>query len=146
LIGGFKFQNLYGAYAPLAELLADSLDELPAETVIVPVPTVRAHIRERGYDHTLLIARHIAKQRHLKVSQVLHRATNTKQRGVGRTDRMAQAKVAFQVKDRLEDNRPYLLIDDIVTTGATMHYAALALRGAGAKVVWVAAIARQPLD
>lgn len=146
VIGGFKFQNVYAAYKPLADLLLDTLDELPAETVVVPVPTTAGHIRERGYDHTALLARRVAKIRQLTSRSVLCRVTTTKQRDASRAQRIAQAKKAFAVRGYIDTTVPYLLIDDVVTTGATIHYAAKALRDAGAREVWVAVIARQPLD
>ncbi|MNH40046.1 DNA utilization protein GntX [compost metagenome] len=67
----------------------------------------------------------------------------TKQRDANRAVRAAQAKRAFKARSST-DSHCYLLIDDVVTTGATIKYAAKALRDAGAKDVWVAAIARQP--
>jgi len=146
LVGDFKFQNMYTAHIPLAQLLDERMSELPPNTIIVPVPTVASHIRERGYDHTLLIAKHIAKRRGLKVQTLLVRATNTKQREASRKDRLTQAKAAFAFKGSVDESTCYLVVDDVVTTGATMYYAAEALRAAGAKHVWAAAIARQTLD
>ena len=146
LVGDFKFQNMYAAYAPLAQLLDERMSELPLDTIIVPVPTVGAHIRERGYDHTYLIAKWIARRRRLTMQPVLMRLTNTKQRDAGRQERIEQAKVAFGVKGAINKDAHYLVIDDVVTTGATVQYAAETLRQAGAEHVWVAAIARQTLD
>jgi ComF family protein len=145
LIGGFKFQNVKQAYKPLAELIHDTLPDLPASTVIIPVPTVSAHIRERGYDHTLLMARYLAKLRRLNLNTSLKRATNTKQRGADRRMRAQQAKVAFSCNAVLDPAVPYLLIDDVVTTGATLEYATKTLQAAGAKTVWVATVSKQPL-
>jgi ComF family protein len=146
LVGDFKFQNIYAAYIPLAQLLDERISELPTDTIIVPVPTVAAHIRERGYDHTYLIAKWIAKRRRLTMQSVLVRLTNTKQRDAGRQQRIEQAKAAFGIKGAINKDAYYLVIDDVVTTGATMQYAAETLRQAGAERVWVAAIARQTLD
>lgn len=146
LIGDLKFQNMYAAHRPLADLLDSAVDRLPPEVVVVPIPTVGAHVRQRGYDHALLIARRFAKKRGLKVERPLRRATATKQRDANRYRRLAQAKVAFRVAGPIRGDVPYLLIDDVITTGATMEYAARALRDAGAKEIWVAAVARQPLD
>ena len=146
LVGDFKFQNMFAAYHPLSELFDQTIDQLPLNTVVVPIPTVASHIRERGYDHTLLVASQVARVRKLKTNPLLRRINTSKQRGVGRADRIAQAKSAFAVEKTLDPNTPYLLIDDIVTTGATIKYAAEALRSAGATQIWVAVIARQPLD
>jgi ComF family protein len=146
LIGNYKFTNARAAHRPLAELLDTNLPELPENTVIVPVPTVSSHIRERGYDHMLLIARRLSRLRRLPISTRLQRATSTKQRAAGRRQRTEQAKVAFICRDQLDPDLTYLLIDDVITTGATVKYAAQALLNAGAVNVWVASISRQPLD
>jgi ComF family protein len=146
LVKQYKFDYAKAAAKVLTELLLTRVSELPAATVIVPVPTVSAHIRARGYDHIGLIARRFAKKRRLRLQPVLERVGSDKQRGAGRAQRIAQAKKAFRVRSALDPSVPYLLIDDVVTTGATIKYAALALQQAGAREIWVAAIARQPLD
>lgn len=146
LIGLYKFSNAKAAHSDLAELLLNRLPELPSTTVIVPVPTVSAHIRERGYDHMQMIVRYVAAKRKVVVKNALVRRTNTKQRDAGLRTRVAQAKRAFGCDVQLRSDVPYLLIDDVVTTGSTLHYCAQALHDAGARIIWVAAVARQPLD
>lgn len=146
LIDDFKFYGVYDAHRSLGDLLLGTISQLPPETIIVPVPTVSSHVRERGYDHTALIARYMAKRRGLKMRRVLRRVTSTKQRDAGRQQRITQAKAAFAVNGEIDSSVPYLLVDDVVTTGATIYYAAATLRTAGAREVWVAVIARQPLD
>lgn len=145
LINRFKFEYARDAYIPLGDILLATLPQLPAETVVVPIPTVRAHIRQRGYDHTLLLAQYIADQRNVKTSRALERRTSTMQRGANRRTRTAQAKEAYKVKGELRADVPYLLVDDVVTTGATLRYAAKALKDAGATTVWAAAATRQPM-
>ncbi|OIP85563.1 hypothetical protein COV88_03150 [Candidatus Saccharibacteria bacterium CG11_big_fil_rev_8_21_14_0_20_41_19] len=146
LVGLYKFERAKAAYRSLGNLLVGVLPELPPETIIVPVPTTSSRIRERGYDHMLLIAKYVARARGLKCQQLVQRQTNTKQRQASAKTRIAQAKMAFVVNEKLDPTIPYLLIDDVITTGATIRYAVKALRDAGAKHVWVAVIARQTLD
>jgi len=146
LINRFKFENAKAAHQSLATLLHERLPELPANTVVVPIPTVSAHIRQRGYDHMLLVARHLAQLRQLPCISVLERATSTRQRDTSRSVREAQAKVAFRCRVSLDPDAIYLLVDDVMTTGATMKYAAKTLRDAGADTVWAATVSRQPLD
>lgn len=146
LIGNFKFTNARAAYRPLAELLDESLPMLPRDTRIVPIPTVTSHIRQRGYDHMDLIARHFGKLRNLPVDTRLRRISNTTQRGVGVRERAKQAKAAFACSRTLDGAAAYLLLDDVITSGATVRFAAQALIDAGAETVWVASISRQPLD
>ena len=146
LINTYKFSNAMAAHKPLAELLHEHLPELPTSTIIVPVPTVSSHIRQRGYDHMLLIAKNLAKRRSLPIDTNLTRATSTKQREADRMTRFAQAKEAFVCKNPLNPDNIYLLVDDVMTTGATMKYAAQALVDGGATQVWIASISHQPLD
>ena len=145
LIGLYKFERTKSAYLVLADLLVSTLPDLPEDIVVVPVPTVTGHIRQRGYDHTLLFAECLAKAKHLKLSMALIRATDTTQRHASASRRQSQAEQAFVANRTLDKNTTYLLIDDVVTTGATLRYAAEALKNAGAGDVWVAAVARQTL-
>lgn len=144
VIAKYKFKRARATNVILADLLYDTLPELPAGTVVTCVPTVRAHVRERGYDHAELVAKGFARLRGLSYSSPLSRATNTMQRGAKKAVRLQQAKSAFKAKNI--QGGTYLLIDDVSTTGATMNYAAKALKDAGAFDVWVAAVTREPLD
>jgi len=145
LIGLYKFERARSAHKQLGDLLLDILPELPTSTVVVPVPTTPSRTRERGYDHMLLIAKYVARARGLKCQQLVCRQTNTKQRQSTAKKRDLQAKTAFAVRDKVDGDVPYLLVDDVITTGATIKYAAKALVDAGAKHVWVAVVARQAL-
>lgn len=146
LIDNFKFTNAKSAYIPLAKLLDDYLPDLPPGTVIVPVPTANSHIRQRGYDHMLLVAKQLGKLRGLPIDTSLQRATDTQQRSASAQQRIENAKSAFVCRETLDPAKNYLLIDDVITTGATVKYADIALKNAGAEMVWVASISRQPLD
>ena len=146
LIGLYKFERAREGYKILGELLLATLPELPANTIVVPMPTVSGHIRERGYDHMLLIAKYVAKKRNLKLQQLLIRKSNTKQRQSNAKQRETQAKQAFEVRGKLIDDAPYLLLDDVITTGATLKYASKAMADAGARHVWVVVVARQTLN
>jgi ComF family protein len=146
LIDGYKFHYERSAYHPLTSLLLECVDQLPGNAIIIPVPTVASHIRQRGYDHMRLIAREFARQRGLTYKPLVQRVTATTQRGASRSVRITQAKQAFKVSQKLSKTTPYVLIDDVITTGSTIAYAAKSLQEAGADTVWVAVIARQPLD
>lgn len=146
LIDGYKFYNTRSAYKSLAGLLSERIGQLPEDVVIVPIPTISSHIRTRGYDHMLLIARRLAKLQRRPVATPVKRATRTTQRGASKSERIVQAKDAFEVDGNLDPTLTYLLLDDVMTTGATLQYATKTLLQAGAINVWVAVIARQPLD
>lgn len=146
LTGHYKFNNARSAHKELADLLNDRLPILPSNTVVVPIPTVSSHIRERGYDHMLLVARRFSRLRSLPLETVLQRKTKTKQRDATAQRRDEQARDAFYCSKMLDTSRVYLVLDDVITTGATVKYASKALVDAGAKEVWAASISRQPLD
>lgn len=145
LLDTYKFGGARSAYRVLANLLDVAVPVVPADICVVPVPTLPAHIRARGYDHTKLIAAEFAKQRRLTLVPGLGRQSKTVQRGANRNQRIAQARSAFCATASFRGRR-CLLIDDVVTTGATVRFASECLLRAGAREVWVAAIARQPLD
>ena len=146
LIGLYKFERMRSAYKTIGDLMIQSLPHLPGDVVVVPIPTVRSHIRERGYDHAVLLAKYVASRLGLELSHTLARQTDTKQRQATAIDRRKQASNAFAVVGDIDRKRPYLLVDDVVTTGSTLEFASKALKQAGASQVFVAVIARQTLD
>ncbi len=145
LLDDFKFNRCKRIYKTFGQLLHQSLPALPPDTVVVPVATIPKHIRVRGYDHTDLIARDLARRRTLKKVRLLRRKTNTVQLGANARLRRTQAEAAYSCAYQLSSDVPYLLVDDIATTGATLVAAARCLRRAGAQTIMAAVIARQPL-
>ena len=146
LVGGYKFQNMKATSVKLAELLDGRLPPLPTGAVLVPIPTSPAHIRERGYDHMLLIAKRLGSLRKVPVAKVLVRDNTLTQHHANRKQRFEQAESAFRVKGPIDSTLTYIIVDDVVTTGATIEQSAKLLKDAGAVSVWIAAIARQPID
>jgi ComF family protein len=146
LIGSLKFQNMKAAAENLASLLDARLPALPANTLIVPIPTTTAHIRQRGYDHLQLIAEHFAIKRGLPIARVLGRGNTATQHQADRTTRLEQAQSAFRLTESIDPAATYLILDDVVTTGATIYEASRLLVQAGACFIFVGALARQPLD
>ena len=120
LINVFKFSRAKSAYKQLSLLLDETIPQLPTDTVVVPIPTVPAHIRERGYDHMRLIAQDFAKSRKLQSRAHLERNSVTMQRGASRQMRAEQARDAFRCSATLNPDVPYLIVDDVTTTGATL--------------------------
>ena len=144
LIDKLKFERVRAAHKPLASLLDATLPILDKNITVVPVPTTRKHTRIRGYDHTKLLAKEFSRLRGLKFEESLSKLDSKTQLGATRKQRLEQAKVSYAAKNKLKGGI-YLLIDDVVTTGATIEYASRALLDAGADQVWVAVTARQPL-
>lgn len=112
--------------------------------LIVPVPASPDRIRERGYDHAALIAAVAGASLGLPVIQGLERARDTTaQHALGRTGRRENVGGAFRVRAPVAIRRRWVvLVDDVVTTGATLAACARPLLHAGAQSVIGVAIAR----
>lgn len=98
LIDQYKFERVREAGRVSADLIAARLPDLPEGIVIVPVPTLPSHIRQRGYDHTLLLAKALGRRIDRPVATPLVRVTKTMQRGASKKLRLDQAKAAFRAK------------------------------------------------
>lgn len=146
LINDFKFNRSYRIHSVLGKLLHLSLPTMPKNSVVVPIATIAKHVRIRGYDHADLLAGSFASQRRLKKAHLLRRKTNTVQLGATAKVRRQQAECAYECRFSLSPDTPYLLVDDIATTGATLIAAARCLQQAGARVIMAAVVARQPLE
>ena len=144
-INTLKFSNVKGSARTLAELLDMVLPLLPASTQIVPVPTVRSHVRQRGYDQVELIAQHLANLRGYSVVRALKRIGNATQHTADRATRQLQSQDAFALNENSLGEGPVLILDDIITTGSTLLAAAKLLRNHASPVL-AAALAYQPLD
>lgn len=139
-----KFESVREGAKLQARLIDHTLPTLPDNTVFVSVPTIRTHIRQRGFDHAWLIAREVAKRRGARSAEIVGRIGRHVQHGTTRSQRQKQAAESYRVKRRLSADTTYIIVDDVYTTGYTVKYVAKALRDAGAGDVWVAVTARQP--
>jgi ComF family protein len=144
LVGDYKYFSQRSSAPVIAKLLDQTLPKLTNNVVIVPVPTIRKHIRQRGFDHNLLVGRQLAKIRHLSLNRWLIRQDNSVQHQASLIQRQFQAERAFMVKSGLALPDTVLLLDDIWTTGATLSAAAKLLKKHGVKTVIGAIVAVQP--
>ena len=139
-IEGVKFHNDRFASDALSELLDIRAPDFPTDAVVVPVPTLRKNIRRRGYDQAWLIARGFAVRRGLPLRRIIVRTgTFTQHDTENRRDREAQVLNAFSINGDTPET--VILVDDIITTGATVNEIARILREAGAQYVFVVAVA-----
>ncbi|HKI67117.1 MAG TPA: phosphoribosyltransferase family protein [Solirubrobacterales bacterium] len=135
LVAALKFRRLL----PVAELATDRIQWLAPGTLlsgtIVPVPTARLRSYARGFDPAAELARSLAARTDLPLSACLTRRGGGRQVGRRRAERIGHPPV---IQARGEAPRSVLLIDDVLTTGATLSSCAQALRNSGA--IRVAAI------
>lgn len=152
----YKERQLVALRRPLGDALAvavaSALDAearlRPGPVLLVPVPSAPAARRQRGRDHMADLARTAGRRLGVvTVAPVLHHARRTvDQAGLDTAARAANLAGAFAVRRGVPPLRglPVIVVDDVVTTGATAAEATRALRLAGAHVVAVAAVAATP--
>jgi len=119
-----------------AKIMASRMSKLlpPSQRgLIVPVPTASSRVRRRGYDQSHLIAKALSRQTRLPYLNCLKRQGQAHQVGASREQRKSQLNNAFRIKSpQLIKNAHIILVDDVVTTGATLESAARLLKQAGA--------------
>jgi len=144
LVAELKFAHARQVARDVAFSLADLLPVMEHGTVVVTyLPTSYTRARERGFDQAELLARAVAEQRHLSFNRLLHRHGDARQVGSRRTDRFDQARTMFSARSGpLLAGKTVILVDDVVTTGASMEAAGNVLRAAGAECVFGLALAR----
>ena len=138
-----KFSGWRGVGTALASAIA-AMEDLPAGADVVTwVPLSRRRLAERGFDQARALATGVGRELDLPVRGLLRRAISTgPQAQRHAAERRSAMRGAFAVRDRVAVPAHVLLVDDVLTTGATAAAAAEALRGAGAHSVHLLAAAR----
>lgn len=119
--------------------------------ILVPLPTIRKHIRERGFDHTLRLCFELENflQKRLEklgmkveYEDLLLRKNKTVQVGKEKKERMKQAEKAYEIREgiEIENKTLYMLVDDVTTTGASLAAAKKILQ---AGQVWAAVLMKE---
>lgn len=144
LVYRLKFGRTRAAAQTISLLLDDSVPALQKNTIVTFVPTATSRVRQRGYDQAQLIANSFAKQRGLRYIPLLARQGQSRQVGADRKHRQQQAAGNYRALNLTEvKGAEILLIDDIITTGATIESATKVLKKAGAKQVNAAIFAQK---
>ena len=141
----YKFYGAVSYAEPFASILADRLRSVSQGCDTVTwVPLSRRRKRKRGYDQAEQIAKGTAVLLGLDCERILYKnkETKTQSRLKGRKDRADNVKGAYALHDsKLVEGRRILIIDHIVTTGATLSECCRVLNKAGAEAVIAAAFA-----
>jgi len=138
----------YGGVRPLAghfgKLLAVALPREERFDLIVPMPLHWRRRWQRGYNQAALLAREISRRWNAPVRNVVRRRRSTRpQAGLTNAKRRANVAGAFRITRGVRlDGMRVLLVDDVLTTGATASACARVLKRAGARQVTVLAVAR----
>lgn len=140
LVAQLKFKRAKAAAEPIAWWMNQQMPPLPRDVVVSYAPTANKRARQRGYDQARLIAKSFAKSRGLPFQETLLRVTSTRQVGAKRQDRFQQLNNAFRARGDVQ-GKSVLLIDDVMTTGATLQSCARALKEKGARNVYAATFA-----
>jgi ComF family protein len=155
-IHALKYDRLHPAAQKLGVMLAAAIAQLlpdaPAEMLVVPVPLHRLKHRQRGFNQARALAQgamnelrrsHPEWKFTLAPSTLMRLRMTETQAGLTPTQRRKNVRGAFKVSDPAAvRGRSVLLVDDILTTGATARAAAQSLTRAGAASVYVATLAR----
>ena len=145
IIHSLKYEGYFALAAPLARILIDGWpvwDRPPA--LIIPIPLHPRRRRQRGYNQSELLARPLAAALNLECNpSALRRTRHTApQVGLGPQARAENVRGAFEAVADVVAGRNVLLVDDVLTTGATMTAAAEALLAVGAVDVSAYCLAR----
>jgi len=147
LVHALKFRGVLAAARPLGHLVAGAARQLvlPPDTVVVPVPLHWRKRRRRGFNQATELARVAARELSLPLRPRLLRRVR---RGIGAVHRSVRGRErevrgAFRAAPDAR-GRHVLLVDDVLTTGATLGACARALRRRGVAGAWAATATRSP--
>lgn len=136
-IQDMKFGGMYSYARVLGTVLGERLDFLfpqgTKQAVLVPLPLHKKRERERGFNQAMELAKGIAQTSNIPILNLLERAKKTQaQAKLKEVDRWENTKGAFRLRRKMELESA-LLVDDVITTGATLHAAAQTLNESGVK-------------
>jgi ComF family protein len=144
-----KYKFLFSAYELLGKRLADHLaarkfTAIFENAVLCPIPLAKPRLRWRGFNQSAVLSQALSDQFGIPVQPLLFRRKSTKtQKDLPKAERLENVRNAFtiNVPGQVEGGA-IILVDDVITTGATFLEATKTLRQAGATDVWCLSLAR----
>ena len=150
-IAAFKFHGDPGWASPFATLMRSAPWVEPALEqcdVVLPMPLARQRLRERGFNQALELARRLSLSK-TDAALLLRTHETAAQSGLTRAERLGNLRGAFAIEPLRGDElrgRRVVLVDDVMTSGASLFAAAAVLRQAGAAHITGLVVARTPAD
>ncbi|ERI89449.1 comF family protein [Clostridiales bacterium oral taxon 876 str. F0540] len=148
LIKRLKYKSDFLAGEFLASLLIDLINTNRIEyNLISYIPMTAKALRKRGFNQSKFLASLISEHFEVKTEEILIKSSETKdQIGLNDENRWENLSSCFKVKNKsILTNKRILLIDDVITTGATSYYCANELMNKGAEKVTILTIAKSRL-
>lgn len=148
IIHSFKYQGMRSLSEYLGSVMAQAVvqdEQYRIADLIIPVPLYSARKRERGYNQSFLLGKKVSELTGIRLEpKLLRRVKDTKtQTKLNIHQRTVNVSQAFRVKNpEIISGKSIILIDDVITTGATLNACAQELKAEGAKKVLVLAIAK----
>ena len=145
LVRALKYRGGLACARPLAAALADALDSEPYPDLVMPMPLAPRRLRERGFNQAMEIARLVGAEFGLGITANGCRRSreSAPQASLPWKERAANVRNAFACELDL-DGKTVAVVDDVLTTGATLNELALTLKRRGAREVWGWVVARTP--
>jgi ComF family protein len=145
MVSQFKYGRNLALARPLGTLLCEAVGEAPQPDLLLPVPISRGRMRERGFNQAAEIARVVAHslKLELELDAVTRRDADPPQASLPLGQRTRSVRGAFRCQAGLRAAR-VALVDDVMTSGATLNELAAVVRNAGALEVHCWVVARTP--
>lgn len=141
LIYGLKYYGNREIASFVAQHVVTGLPNIKFD-YITYVPATGKSQRKRGYNQAELLAVQVSKQTGLLLKPTLLRLHHTDQIGLGRAQRFESVRDNFIARGKF-DAKNILIVDDVITTGATLSECANTLKASGAKKIWGLTIAKK---
>ena len=138
LIWAYKFSHQKRLACFFAEQIYATIPPQASKWAIVPIPGTPKNVRARGWDQIVSIAAHLKKTHHVPVLNILRHFPKRTQKKLNMSERAINAATTFGLKKKIvipSELQSVILLDDVYTTGATVHACTQILQKAGINTI-----------